>query len=211
MNASTVIINHLYYAHLLYYYILLWYKGQAFGAAVGGYPDLSSLQTRASLLYDWEVRYEQVVLFPDVAFTCPQGGTIASLTFVAMPGADSEEGQDPELQVWRTDAGGRRYTRMDSTAVSTTGSSASISRHVYSLSPTGLAFQEGDMLGLFQPAESDSTTDLYVQSGGGSINYHRVGTSSPIASILFDDRLNGTNDYLLVQVTTGLCSKVPVY
>lgn len=181
--------------------------GQAFGA-IGGYPDLSSLQRHASLLYDWEVRYDQVVLFPDVAFTCPQGGTITGLTFVAMPG--SGDSQDPELQVWRTDAGGRSYTRVDSVAVTTTGSDI-VSRHIYSLSPMSLNFEQGDMLGLYQPVDADSSTDLYVQSGGGLVNYHKEGTGSPLSDLSFDDSKNNTNDYPLVQVITGLCSKAPIY
>ena len=34
-------------------------------------------------LYDWTIRYKQVVPIPNISFTCPQGGRITNLTFIA--------------------------------------------------------------------------------------------------------------------------------
>ena len=185
-------------------YVFTFVTGQAL-ASVSGFPDLSSLRKTASLLYGWEVRYEQTVLFPDVSFTCPEG-RITNLTFVARPGSGSNQDRDPQLQVWRTDTDGEQYRIISSVAISDAIGDI-ISQNIYSLSSLNLTFQKGDMLGLYQPKERRSrlrsSLALYVQAGGASVNYYKE-DDYPINNSPFTEILNDTNDFPLVHIITGL-------
>ena len=80
--------------------------------------------------------------------------------------------QFPDLQVWRSDASdssGNTYIRVTSTTLTAAGESPSA---VYTFTPTSLMeFQEGDILGIFQPRLQRSILSLYFDVGTGPINY----------------------------------------
>ena len=174
--------------------------GQAL-AATSGFPGDSLLQRDASLLYDWTFRSNQVVLFPDVSFTCPQG-RITNLTFVARSRSESgSRNRDPQLQVWYTNVDGTSHLRRGN-GVALTTSNNNISPNVYFVSPDELSFEMGDMLGLYLPPDPSSRTNIYVQLGGGSLSFHQW-SNNPIDMFPSTDSIVFRNDYPLVEVITG--------
>ena len=86
----------------------------------------------------------------------------------------SATGELPEIQIWRqtdTDA----YTKQTFSRVSANETEPGTNIHEY-YPETPLEFQEGDILGYFQPDESNSQIVLYAQrrSGPNNLEVHEV-------------------------------------
>ena len=108
---------------------------------------------------------------------------------------------DPELQVWYTNVDGTSHLRRGN-GVALTTSNNNISPNVYFVSPDELSFEMGDMLGLYHPQFLSSRTNIYVQLGGGSLNFLQSSTN-PIDIFPSTDSTPIRNDYPLVEVITG--------
>ena len=108
-------------------------------------------------------RDNQQRLFPDITFTC--NGSITKW----IVGGTAENGASlPELQIWQN-IGKNSYTK---TKFSLIPSSAIFNNNVaeYTLS-TPLEFQEGDILGVYQPRQQNSALVVYYQERDGPVNY----------------------------------------
>ena len=102
-------------------------------------------------------------LFPDITFTC--NGFITKWII----GMRAEQASLlPELQIWRQN-GGASYTKANFSLVP---SDAIATNNVVEFVPnTPLEFQEGDILGVYQPRRQDSALIVYYQERDGPVNY----------------------------------------
>ena len=90
------------------------------------------------------------------------------------------------MQIWRqTDTD--TYTKQTFSRVSANETEPGTNIHEY-YPETPLEFQEGDILGYFQPDEDDSKIILYAQREGGPTN------------LRVDSNVDGRNDYPLISL-----------
>ena len=106
----------------------------------------------------------------------------------------------PELQIWRN-TGGSNYTKANFSILS---SSTPDSNNIveYNLS-TPLEFQEGDILGVYQP--QDSALVVYYQERDGPVNFQNRGMLYSALTNVNLDNLDNRYDYPLVtvEINTG--------
>ena len=145
-------------------------------------------------------RLRQQRLFPDIMFTC--NGLITKW----IVGAETRTSgtRMPELQIWR-DSGGNTFSKINSSLLipSETGNS---NVHEYTPDPP-LMFQDGDILGVYQPEDSQSQLVLYYQDNTGPVNYRQSGlVDNPLSNFTYSGTPADEYDYPLVSVevaTTG--------
>ena len=149
-------------------------------------------------LTDLHLRSARQVLIPAMNFNC--NGTITKWIFSA-----HWEGNSPaftELQVWRMVE--NLYIKVGATTIQTNESSNEM--YEYPVHPP-LAFQEGDILGYFQPHKDISQLDLYLQNSGIIVTLHNNIDKQQVMppSELFDpDNPDHTGqDYPLIGTETG--------
>ena len=115
---------------------------------------------------------------------------------------DNTESSEPELQIWRN-TGGTSYTKANFSLLPFSTLVSNVAE--YNLS-TPLEFQEGDILGVYQPRRQDSALVVYYQRRDGPTNYE-------FDDPLFDVNLDTPdNDYdyplVTVEISTGMCCTV---
>ena len=104
--------------------------------------------------------------------------------------ADSQ----PELQIWRPNRG-TSYTKANFSLIP---SNAIVNNNVVEFAPDPpLEFQEGDILGVYQPRSRDSALVVYYQESDGPANYEEG--SNPLSSVTLGSPDN-QYDYPLVTV-----------
>ena len=104
----------------------------------------------------------------------------------------------PELQIWRN-TGGTSYTKANYSQLPSNTLTGTVAE--YNLS-TPLEFQEGDILGMYQPHRQNSSIVVYYQERDGPVNY-REGSSAQSTVTL--GRSDNRYDYPLVtvEISTG--------
>ena len=116
--------------------------------------------------------YEDInlhAIFPGINFTCD--GNIHSWTF----GAEwyGNTGSYTELQIWRSSGNGLNYTKVGRTTIKTERNTKNTTQlYEYPLS-SPLSFQEGDILGYYQPPRSRSQLGLQLELGYGHKLYYK--------------------------------------
>ena len=139
-------------------------------------------------------------MIPDINFSC--NGTITRW----IVGAEWKGNTDAhtELQIWRGTSTTNQYMKVNGTNITVSGWNTS---QVYELE-TSLAFQEGDVLGYFQPRDMRSQLNLYLENSGRIITYYtqlgRNDLTPPATGAVFST--NGADDddrYPLIAVRTG--------
>ena len=111
----------------------------------------------------------------------------------------SGTGELPEIQIWRqTDTD--TYTKQTFSHVSANETEPGTNIHEY-YPETPLEFQEGDILGYFQPDEDDSQIVLYAQRESGPTNLHVDGNVdiAPI-TVTIPELLEEENNYPLISL-----------
>ena len=111
----------------------------------------------------------------------------------------SVTGKLPEIQIWhQTDTD--TYTKQTFSRVSANETEPGTNIHEY-YPETPLEFQEGDILGYFQPRNDDSQIILYAQRESGPTNLHVDGNVdiAPIAVTISELR-EEWNDYPLISL-----------
>ena len=139
-------------------------------------------------------RDRQQRLFPDITFTC--NGFITKW----IVGAEAENDDSlPELQIWRN-TGGTSYTKAGFSLLLSNTISGNVAEYILS-SP--LEFQEGDILGVYQPRRGDSALVVYYQERDGPVNYEEG--NSALSTVTLDTPDN-QYDYPLVtvEISTGI-------
>ena len=135
---------------------------------------------------DVKKRERQQRIFPDITFTCK--GSITK--WIVGAGADNGDAL-PELQIWRS-AGRTSYTKANFSLLSFGKPIENVVE--YNLT-TPLEFQEGDILGVYQPR--DSALDVYYQERDGPVNYEEG--NSALSTVTLGTPHN-QYDYPLVTV-----------
>ena len=102
-------------------------------------------------------------LFPGITFTC--NGFITK--WIVGGTTDNAESLQPELQIWRN-SGGTSYTKTNFSVIPFSTSTVNIVEYT---PDHPLEFQEGDILGVYQPQHSDSALVVYSQDRDGPANY----------------------------------------
>ena len=143
-------------------------------------------------------------IFPEVNFTC--SGTIQSWIFGARE--QSNGLLLPELQIWRPDGGDGSYAKVESISTNSTRITPveedQTGLYQYPLS-SPLYFQAGDILGCFQPAQTNSQWVLLFEGGGRG---RQRGHYYPRTSAASQLNVTGPGDssfQLFVNVVTGKC------
>ena len=134
-------------------------------------------------------RDNQQRLFPDITFTC-NGSITKWIVGVGTENSDSL----PELQIWQN-IGKKSYTKAKFSLIP---SNAIFNNNVaeYTLS-TPLEFQEGDILGVYQPRQQNSALVVYYQERDGPVNYEEGDNSLSTVTLGSSDN---QYDYPLVTV-----------
>ena len=129
-------------------------------------------------------------LFLDIGFTC--NGNITHIII----GAEDQNGMElPQIRFWRL-SHGVEYEQTDSfysLVYNDANDTSTTNLRWYNLSQP-IQVQNGDVLGINQPMESNSDLILYYQQNSGPPNYDMNGNEH--------DR---ENDYPLVSVIFGRC------
>ena len=157
-------------------------------------------------------RPRQQRLFPAIQFTC--SGFVTKWVVGAHAKdsiATDHELHMPEIQIWRR-VERNDYTKIGSTVLSTEATQPTANVFEYAVSP--LMFQEGDILGVYQPREEDSQLVIYYQENSGPLNYRQSGNvNTPPSHIVYSGAPPpGGYDYPLitVEIDTGrLIAKKP--
>ena len=131
-------------------------------------------------------------LFPDITFTC--NGFITKW----IVGVEAEDDDElPELQIWRN-AGGTSYTIVNFSQLPSNTLSGTVAE--YNLS-TPLEFQEGDILGVYQPQSQDSALVVYYQQRDGPVNFE--GGSRALPTVTLKTPHNYDYPLVTVEIDTG--------
>ena len=111
---------------------------------------------------------------------------------------DNTESLEPELQIWQN-TGGTSYTKAGFSLLPFSTLVSNVAE--YNLS-TPLEFQEGDILGVYQPRRQDSALVVYFQQRDGPANYEDGSNSLSTVTLGNIDEY----DYPLVtvEISTGI-------
>ena len=139
------------------------------------------------------------VVYPSISFAC--NGTIRKWIIGAEWRGNSEA--YTELQIWRRTSGSV-YTKVGGTTIMV-GTENDSQLYEYPLE-TPLAFQEGDILGYFQPNNDKSAFDLYLENSRRLIAYrNRVNQlEPPTGPFDISDADKDDSHYPLIAVETGI-------
>ena len=136
-------------------------------------------------------------VIPGINFTC--NGNVTRWTI----GAAWESGATTfaELQIWRNQSN-TQYMKVNGSNIIVEAESGN---QVYELD-IPLVFQEGDVLGFFQPSKMNSQTNFYLEiSEKATVYYNELRGGDTTAPALFDiSSADGVDtNYPLISVTTG--------
>ena len=143
------------------------------------------------------VRHKEQRIFPDIRFNC--NGSVIKWTV----GAESEGGSSSpsEIQIWRQ-TGMNSYTKIAHAVLTAQYRSLTTFTNVYEYTlPSPLAFQAGDILGVYQ--RDDSNTVPYYQENTGPVNLRQPGERDSALDTLSSPSSAGVYDYPLVTVEIG--------
>ena len=137
-------------------------------------------------------------LFPDIRFTC--NGFITKWIVGATTGGDfTSTGSLPELQVWQS-AGGNNFTKRNFSIFPVTDQPFA---NVYEYTLTSpLEFQEGDILGVYQPRQRDSQLVVYYQDDDGPDNYRQNGLDTALSTFTLMDARDFDYPLVTVEIST---------
>ena len=145
-------------------------------------------------------RDQQQRIIPSIAFRC--NGSITKWIVAARWRNGEERTNFPELQIWRATAITGQYRKISASTLTATAENAN---RVYEHTPSSpLAFQEGDILGIFQPSRAASRLRVYYIDNVGPINDYfalRFNVNTPPIGFFQISRFTSTqNDQPLVAV-----------
>ena len=170
--------------------------GQADGCT-SGFPSIERMER----VIENQIRgaaWNQSAIFPNTSFNCTNG-TIRNLTFVANNNNRGSGTVFPELQLWRPSGNGSNY---DFVRRITFNESNQISSLIYQLNGTSIPFEEGDVLGFYQPNESVSRSRIQLavrMPQPVQTMYRRNGNMSTV----FTASGNSSRRNPMVSVVTG--------
>ena len=166
--------------------------GQADGCT-SGFPSIERMERVIDNQITGAV-WNQSAIFPGTSFNCTNG-TIRNLTFGANTRINGAV--FPELQLWRPRGNSNNY---DFVRRITFNESNRISSLIYQLNGTSIPFEEGDVLGFYQPSYRDDSRSrillavrmpqpvqtMYIRDGNFSTVFNASGDSlhrNPMVSV----------------------------
>ena len=162
------------------------------------------IKDRSLLISDSRCRNQRQFLYPELKFSC--NGSVTKWIYGAVD--RSATGELPEIQIWRqTDTD--TYTKQTFSRVSANETKPGTNIHGY-YPETPLEFQEGDILGYFQPDEDDSQIVLYAQRESGPTNLRVMGNVdiAPITVTISELQEERGNDYPLISLEISMYSYI---
>ena len=162
-----------------------------------GFPTVSELRqlTQQVNINAVVSRPRQQRLFPGIQFTC--SSFVTKWIVGSLVTNIGNAIQMPELQIWRK-IGSNNYTNVGSTVLNITTPSSQLNVYEYAVDPP-LMFQEGDILGVYQPREEESTLVVYYQENSGPLNYIQT-VDFPLDNFMYSGTAASGYDYPLVSV-----------
>ena len=138
-------------------------------------------------------------LIQDVNFTC--SGTITGLLIGATYRTGGGRDEFPEVQVWSSIPGG--YTRRGSpqTIRLNPGDFSPDGVYQYNLT-TPMSFQNGDVLGVYQPDESESLVTLFYNIDASAPTSFRI-NGNPTSSVSLSSRTPTSGQQILISPISG--------
>ena len=170
--------------------------GQADGCT-SGFPSIERMERVIDNQIAGAV-WNQLAIFPGTSFNCT--GIIQNLTF----GANLRNAGTifPELQLWRPEENSSNY---DFVKRITFNESNQILPFIYQLNDLSIPFEEGDVLGFYQPSKDDSRSriqlavripqpvqTMYTRDGNLSTAFNASGNSlpqNPMVSVVTGERV----------------------
>lgn len=140
-----------------------------------GFIGNNALVSRSSLIENLAYFHGQQLLFPNIS--SPPGVTLTKVTFAARRELDSVSGvrqrqtgnnlQYPELQIWRRGSSNFYHKNMSfGGSVAPSEVPGVLNLYEYTIDPA-VSLQAGDILGVYQPTESNSVLSLtFIQDFG---------------------------------------------
>ena len=178
---------------MLFYYLLYHTDSPS---CTGNFRSRSDLRQGALdiNINDVKRRDNQHCLFPDITFTC--NGFITK--WIVGGTTDNTQSLEPELQIWRN-TGGTSYTKANFSLLTFSTLVSNVAEYTLS---TPLEFQEGDILGVYQPQSQNSALVVYYQQRDGPVNYQEG--NNPLSTVTLDTP-GIQYDYPLVtvEISTG--------
>ena len=140
-------------------------------------------------------------LIPHVNFTC--SGTITSLLIGATYRIGGSRDEYPEIQVWSSNLDGTLFTRRGSrqTIRLNQGDFSPDGVYQYNLT-TPMPFQSGDVLGVYQPDESDSLVTLFYNIIASAPTSLRI-NSNPTSSVSVSSLTLTSGQQMLISPISG--------
>ena len=109
-------------------------------------------------------------------------------------------GSLPELQVWQS-AGRSSFTKRNFSIFSITNVPPFNNVYEYMLT-SPLEFQEGDILGVYQPGRRDSQLVVYYQEDDGPDNYRQNGLDAALSTFTLMDARDYDYPLVTVEIST---------
>ena len=140
-------------------------------------------------------------LFPDITFTCN-----GSITKWIMGASDiiRDKSDFSQIQIWRRGISNEYFRTGRSLLVLNETGSPNV--HEYIPNPP-LEFQEGDILGVYQPDGGDNILQLYYQDNTGPVNYLKSSINPPPPSSFTQTTPATQLYYPLVSVVVNTSGK----
>ena len=166
-----------------------------------GFPTLFHIEVLEDQT-DLHVHDSRQVLIPSMSFNC--SGSVTKWTIPAVWEGETEA--FPEMQIWRRTVE-NLYLKVGATTIQVARESAS-KLYEIAVDPP-LDFQEGDILGYFQPYVEVTQLNIYLENSMKIVTFRdilSVEQTQPPTSPVFDLAEAGGigEDYPLIAVETGI-------
>lgn len=176
-----------------------------------GFIENNALVSRSSLIENLAYFHGQQLLFPNIS--SPPGVTLTKVTFAARRELDSASSrvsrrqtgdslQYPELQIWRLGSSNLYHKNMSfGGSVAPSEVPGVLNVYEYTIAPS-VPLQDGDILGIYQPAQSNSVLSLaFIQEFG--VPTHVCSNSQTSADQLPNNcELSNTNSFTSLPLVT---------
>ena len=146
------------------------------------------------------------MIFPNITFTC--NGSITKLIIGVDISKLPRKATDPEVQIWRKSHNeSNSYIKIESVPlINATQMNLNI---IELVPPTPMRFQEGDILGVYQPRLSKSMLSIRYQIRDGPINYMVRRQDSALSSFSLTDhetkyKLLYNYPLVTVEISSGI-------
>ena len=147
------------------------------GHCANGFLDPTDLRDMTARLkiHNVTTKEKEQRLFPNITFTC--NGAITKW-IVGAGNVNISNSDNSQLQIWRRGSSSNTTYNKIGASILIPNETSHPNVHEYIPNPP-LEFQEGDILGVYQPDDTDNQLKLYYQENTGPLNYLRSNINPP--------------------------------